>query len=150
MGEAAGDRLLPLGNSPAATHIFGKRVKADGTLLDGSSDSHGIPINTNSYAKSPPTIAFDGTNHLVAWVVGAYPGSPPAGVFGATVSPAGQVIDGQPDTLGIPFAGSPQSGNAGFGGAITYSNQSTTMLTWVQNVGLAAGSKSIQGILLFP
>jgi hypothetical protein len=139
-----------LGSSPPVSQIFGKRVKPDGSLLDGPSNSSGIPINVTSFGKSEPTVAFDGTNYLVAWIVGAFPNNPPAGVYGAKMSPSGQVIDGQPDTLGISLSGPPQNSDARFAYPIAYSNQSNTLLTWVNNRELAGTTKSVQGALLFP
>jgi hypothetical protein len=139
-----GTNYLVVWSVPSAT--FGRRVKPDGSLLDGPADSSGIPINTKS---SGGTVVFDGTNYLVTWIVGNFPTNPPAGVYGAKVSTGGQVVDGQPDTLGILLNGPPQNNDALFGSLVAYSTHSSTLLTWTNNRELAGTTKSIQGLLLF-
>ena len=93
-------------------------------------------------------MAFDGTNYLVAWVVGAFTNNPPVGIYGAKVSTGGQVVDGQPDTLGVLLNGPPQNSDAKFAYPVGYSNRSSTLLTWINNRELVGVTKSIQGLLI--
>jgi hypothetical protein len=139
-----------LGFSPPSSGIYGKRVSPNGFVLDGPADSRGISINTTSFGKSAPTVAFNGTSYLVAWVVGAFTNNPPVGIYGAKVSTGGQVVDGQPDSLGKLLNGPPESFDAKFAYPIAHSNQSSTLLTWINNRELGGTTKSILGLLIFP
>jgi hypothetical protein len=68
--------------------IYGNRVTPAGALLDGDAATGGFLIATgdNAGSGSPkgPQAVFDGANWLVAWG---------AGIRGARVSPAGEVLD---------------------------------------------------------
>ncbi|APR87183.1 Flagellar hook-length control protein FliK [Minicystis rosea] len=68
--------------------IYGTRVSTAGTVVDGAGT--GIAISTAANDQLAPTIAFDGTNYLVAWSDGRW-GTPD--IYGARVSPAGLVLD---------------------------------------------------------
>jgi hypothetical protein len=65
--------------------IYGARVTPDGEMLDGG----GIPIVTARWGQAWPDVVYDGTNYLVVWSDYRYP----AGVFGARVTPGGEVLD---------------------------------------------------------
>ncbi|MDC0710939.1 DUF5011 domain-containing protein [Stigmatella sp. ncwal1] len=68
--------------------IYGKRVRAsDGAVVD----SNPIFISTiaNSDDTRRPTVVFNGTNYLVLWETLVYPNW---GLYGAYVSPAGQLL----------------------------------------------------------
>jgi hypothetical protein len=111
-------------------------------LLDGPSSGGGIGINTIALGKSEPALAFDGTNFLVTWVVGAFSNNPPAGMFGAKVSPSGQVIEGLPTTTGISL--SPPPAFSRFISPVISSSGTSVLLTWREL------SNSIPGTLIFP
>ena len=64
------------------TDIYGARVSRAGTVLDPA----GIAIQTATGHQGPPTLAFGGTNYLVAWDDGGR-------IYAARVSPAGAVLD---------------------------------------------------------
>ncbi|MGH8558603.1 MAG: hypothetical protein ACRESZ_14320 [Methylococcales bacterium] len=49
---------------PPRIDIFGTRIRPEGTLLDGPSDTGGIAINTASFPKQHPVASFDGTHYL--------------------------------------------------------------------------------------
>ncbi len=66
--------------------IYGARVGVDGTVLDPS----GIAISTGANDTGWPSVAFDGTNYLVAW--GEYI-SGWWDVYGARVGGDGTVLD---------------------------------------------------------
>ena len=74
--------------------MWATRIEQDGT----PSDLEPISIATGD-ANVSPTVAFDGTNHFVAWEVEAF--SPPFGIHAARVSPLGELLDGPPSALGL-------------------------------------------------
>jgi hypothetical protein len=117
-------------------------------LLDGLPSDGGIGIHTSVLGQSDPAVAFDGTNFFVAWVVGAFSNNPPAGIFGARVSPGGQVVEGGPSTSGISLSDPPPS-FARFRFPVISSSGANVLLTWVNNIELAGQTKSIVGTLIF-
>jgi len=135
---------------PPPIAIFGKRIRPDGSLLDGAPSSLGIAINTATTTKRDPTLVFDGTNYLVAWAIGDFSGNPPAGIYGAKVSTGGQVVAGQPDGLGVLLNGPPQNNDTIFAYPVASSTQANTLLTWINNREVQGTTKSIQGLLIFP
>ncbi len=68
--------------------IFGARVSRTGDVLDPA----GIPIDTRGFSEATPTVAFDGTNYLVAWS-GYTDATTSFDLYGARVTPAGAVLD---------------------------------------------------------
>lgn len=142
-------KALTIGFDPPSAEIRGTRISPDGALLDGPASGEGIGINTVVLSKSEPTVVFDGTNFLVAWVVGAFSNSPPAGIFGAKVSPGGQVVEGLPTTTGISLSDLPPPFTR-FHFPVISSNGTNVLLTWVNNIELSGQTKSIGGTLIFP
>ena len=138
-----------IGFDPPLADIRGTRIDPVGALLDGPAAGGGIGINTIALGKSEPAVAFDGRNFLVAWVVGAFPNSPPAGMFGAKVSPGGQVVEGLPATAGISLS-NPPSAFARFLSPVITSNGTSVLLTWFDNNQLAGQPGTIPGSLVFP
>ena len=83
--------------------IFGARVTGGGSLLDGPpDDTGGIPISTAPNSQNSPKVAFDGTRYLVAW--GDTRVDFASDLYGARVSTNGSLLDGPPDTGGIPIS----------------------------------------------
>ena len=66
--------------------VYASRVAPDGTALD----PHGIPIATARASELNPAVAFDGTNYLVTWTASSFPDGD---LYGARVSPSGEVLD---------------------------------------------------------
>ena len=52
--------------------VFGTRVSGAGAVLDAS----GIPISASTVDEDEPTVAFDGTSHVVLWTDGGATGRP--------------------------------------------------------------------------
>jgi len=76
--------------------IHAVRVSPTGVVVDSA------PILIADPAKGAfnPSVAFDGTNYLVVWL-GAL--NQTGGVYGARISTAGVLLDGTPDSGGIPI-----------------------------------------------
>jgi hypothetical protein len=89
------------------TKIMGARVTREGGVLDPDA----IPISTAPNYQESPHIIFDGTNYFAVWVdLRRYPiSSQPSNsdIFGARIRPDGTLLDGPPDTGGIPINTSP-------------------------------------------
>ena len=79
--------------------IYGVRVGTDGTVLDT-----GIPISTAANSQYAPSVAFDGTNWLVAWQ-DRRAGGEEGYFYYARVSQSGTVLD--PD--GLPLGRRPEN-----------------------------------------
>jgi len=71
--------------------VYGARVSTAGSVLDPG----GIPISTGANREPAfPTVAFDGTNSVVAWNDNrSEPNGIGRDIYGARVSPAGTVFD---------------------------------------------------------
>jgi hypothetical protein len=137
------------GNSPPIANIFGKRIRPDGTLMDGDPETNGIEINTIQLGKSYLTLAFDGQDYVVAWIVGAYPNDPPAGIYGARVTPSGILVDGPADSIGLLFYGLPPESSLLVHPTIV-SNGTNSLLAWVVNIEVQAATKRLEGLFIYP
>lgn len=131
--------------------LYGKRISQGGILLDGTASEPGIAINSfPSTSKIYPAMIFDGTKYFIVWSYKAYSDFPPAGIYGAKVSVSG-ILDGVPDTEGIPLSGPPPKSTIS---KYTYpailNNGTDTLLVWLNNTELAGTSKEIMGILVSP
>jgi hypothetical protein len=73
--------------------VFAARVTPGGIVLDAG----GIPVSTGSADELYPSVAFDGTNYLIVWDTGGAFGGD---IYGARVTPAGEVLD----PAGIPVS----------------------------------------------
>jgi hypothetical protein len=128
--------------------IFGTRIKPDGTLLDGPSDTGGIAINIAPFAKQHPAVSFDGTHNFVTWEV-SFSYDPPVGIYAARVSTAGLLVDSPPYAEGIPI-----SHPSCFPCRLVFPNilfnGEAFLLTWVNNSELSGTYKDIVGNLIFP
>jgi hypothetical protein len=74
-------------NRSGTYDIYGARVTAAGTVLDPA----GLALSTGGYQEQAPSVAFNGTNHLVAWQDARSGMS--WDTYGTRMSPAGGVVD---------------------------------------------------------
>ena len=74
-------------DNPNAPYICGARVDQSGNVLDTA----GIAISNSANVHAYPSIAFDGTNHLVVW--GEYVHPAGLGIYGARINQSGVVLD---------------------------------------------------------
>jgi len=72
------------GSSSNTSDIYAQFVTPSGTLLGSS-----IPISTAAAGKRAPTVAFDGTNILVAWVDGRNSSNYENDIYGQFVAKSG-------------------------------------------------------------
>ena len=79
--------------------IVGSRVGTDGSVLDPA----GVTISPTSEFDAKPAVAFDGTNHLVAWDDDR--NDQWGDIYAARVSPAGAVLD--PSGIAVARISSP-------------------------------------------
>ncbi|MEO0216645.1 MAG: FlgD immunoglobulin-like domain containing protein, partial [candidate division WOR-3 bacterium] len=71
--------------------LYGARVTTSGVVLE----PQGIPISTVSKDQVIPSVAFDGTNHLVVWMDERISSAPNWDIYGARVNQNGTVLDPQ-------------------------------------------------------
>jgi hypothetical protein len=74
-------------SGPGSTSIYGARVTTAGTI----SDPNGIAISP--VGASTPAVAANGTGFLIVWVDGRNEATSGLDIYGARISPAGQVLD---------------------------------------------------------
>ncbi len=133
---------------PPDGRIFARRVAPDGSMLDGTSDTIGIGIGTSPVSNHSPTATYNGTNYFVAWAVGSYPNSGPAGIYGATVTGAGQLVGGSADTLSPSISGAPPNASQFVRPAVA-SNGQDAFVAW-GHIGSGPGTVDILGNVIEP
>jgi uncharacterized repeat protein (TIGR03803 family) len=95
--------------------LFGARVSKDGVVLD----PNGFPICTADEDQGSPHVTFGGTNFFVVWVDERNGDYFRSHIYGARITKTGQVLDGPPETAGIPISTPPEAvvnPRAGFDG----------------------------------
>jgi len=111
--------------------IYGARVSSGGVVLDPS----GFPISTAADWQQNVAIAFGGSNYLVVWE--DYRAGTPQ-IYGARVTPGGQVLDGD----GFIIA---SSATAQFNPAIAFDGVNF-LVVWADTLG----SGSVRGARVTP
>jgi hypothetical protein len=109
---------------PGTAHsgdILAARVAADGTVLDPG----GFPVAATSQDEEWADVSFDGTNFVVTWLAGLFPGT----IRAARVSPAGVVLDAPALDLG-----------QGDGPRVASTSTGTSLVTWEGTVDSGAST----------
>jgi hypothetical protein len=86
-------------NAAIVGSIYGVRVSPSGSVVGSP-----IAISTQAYGQSSPSVAFDGTNYLVAWLDQRNQTTYPD-IYGTRVSTAGVLLDGLPASSGFVING---------------------------------------------
>ena len=138
---------MPMTNMspPPDGKIFGRRITPAGDLLDGTASSDGIAISTGTFSNHSSSVAFAGSNYIVAWAVGSFPNFPPAGIFAARVSRNGTRIDGLPVELGVPLSGNPATSSQ-LVYPVAASLGQSALISWVDNSENSSAQKDILGV----
>lgn len=100
---SAGDQALIVWSDKAQTDIYGRRILADGTLLDSPD---GFVISNAPENQFFPAVAWDGLEYLVCWIDhrnDPFPLQPRGDIYGARVDSNGNVLDPN----GLTIAASP-------------------------------------------
>jgi hypothetical protein len=130
---------------PPRLDIYGTRIRPDGVLLDGPSDTGGIAINTASVPKQHPVAGFNGTDYYVSWEASFYY-DPPVGIFAARVSAAGHLIDADPILISEPSCSACRlvwPNIIGF-------DADAFVLIWAKNAEVSGTTKDIVGVVVGP
>ena len=116
--------------------IRAARVSPSGVVLDPV----GIPVSAAANDQLSPTVAFGGTDYLAVWQDGR---TSPYRLFGARITPAGQVLD----TQGIALVGARPSAQSL--PAIAFGS-SDYLLAWqdVRSDGIYAARVNQSGVVL--
>jgi hypothetical protein len=97
--------------------IYAARVAPDGTVLDAAA----IPLCTAAGDQTQPSVVFDGTNYLAAWM-DARAGTANLHVYGTRITPGGAVLDAS----GLPIATAAPVGSA----PTLAANGSSVLVVW--------------------
>ena len=134
---------------PIPGSIYGRRLDTSGNLLDGIATDSGIPFNTATYGKGNLALTFNGTNHILAWRVGGFSDSPPAGIYFARISPSAVLLDIASDAEGLVASGLPPDYSRFVYPALA-SNTTNSLLAWSNNIELSGTQKNIEAAFIFP
>lgn len=134
---------------PPVSGIYGRRLKTDGTLLDDTSDTTGIAINTTPLSKDDITVNFNGSNYFVVWRMGAFSNDPPAGVYAARITTTGELLDGPPNSTGLSVSGLPPDFSRYVHPTMLF-NGTNSLLTWNNNIELSGSWKSLEALFIYP
>jgi hypothetical protein len=126
--------------------ILGRRIKSDGTLLDGSAATGGIAITDSSMIAGYQSVVFDGANYLVVWSDPDFSNDPKAGVYVTRVSPNGSLVDAG---NAISISGPPPAYSR-YVYPQVLANGKGFLTVWVNNIELSGTTKDINGVLIYP
>lgn len=135
--------------SAQMSRVFGRRLKTDGTLLDGTADSPGVAINNTLQTRGGLTLTFDGKNYLVAWSLAYFNNDPSAGIFAARLSAAGVLLDGPADSTGLSISGLPPDASRFVHPTLSF-NGTSSLLIWNDNIETTGQLKSLRGAQIYP
>jgi hypothetical protein len=124
--------------------VRAKRFTQDGTPLDGLPTAAGLLIAGN---VGGACVAFDGVNYVFAYPVGSY--SPPKGIYVSRMTPEGDLINAQPDGLGV-LVRSPVELTERFLSPAFARGNGNLLLVWLNNRETMGELKAVEGALMYP
>jgi len=125
-----------------APGIYGARISASGTLLDGVPTASGFLIDGGgTLERGDPAVGFNGTDYLVCWSLGAYAGTGAPCITGVKVAPAGSL-----DGTAFPVSGAPPAAARLYYPAVAASSQGTACI-WLVNSELQGTVKEMDGVV---
>jgi hypothetical protein len=128
--------------------ILAARVEPDGTVLDGPG---GISVDADPTieGKAYPSVAFDGTNYLVAWQAGSFATYKPSGIFTVRISPTGTLIGAPPGGGGIVVA-EPGDNYTRLYFPSLANRGPNSLIVWSNIEELYGATKSVSGAVVYP
>lgn len=129
--------------------IFGRRIGADGSLLDGDAATGGVALDSSQTSRFGTAAAANVQHGLLAWSAGAYPvsGSPAPGIFGHFLTAGDELAPAtgpSPDRI-IGRLSSPQATGRLMAPAAA-TNGSGFLVVWAETESV----QSVRGALVFP
>jgi hypothetical protein len=133
--------------------IFGARVAATGTLLDGPAASGGVALNRRASERFGTAGAAGAKGTLLAWTAGSFAGttSVPSGVFARRFAPGAAFVVADPTTDGIlvGLLGAQDVAVRTMAPAVSASPDGY-LVAWIHNTESSGTSKSVRGALVYP
>lgn len=139
----------PYNFSPGPGDMYGAFVMRDGSVLNGSTATGGIPIALGVTANAgDPALAFSGADYIAAWSRGAYVNSPggPTGIYAARISTSGSVTSSDP---GMAVSLPPESATRYLYPTLAAS-ATGVLAAWLRNAETSGTAKSVAGTLIWP
>jgi len=122
--------------------IYAARVSPAGTLLDGTAAASGFMVDGGgTLGRSDPAVAFNGSDYLVCWSLGAYLGTGAPCITGVKVTPAGAL-----DGAAFAVSGPPPA-NAVLASPASAASPQGSAVIWLVNNEAAGTVKEMDGVV---
>lgn len=128
--------------------VYAARVGMDGSLLDGPAATGGIAVDTGHSSAYGPVAAPFGNYFVLAWTVGGY--GAPAGIYGARLDAAGQLVTLATGGTTFPISGSPSGTTERFVNPVLAPGNGSALIAWVLNREAAGSAKDLLSAVIYP